>query len=206
MQVWLYDNQLQRAVEAELQVLTHEHVDRANATWVPEFRSRRQMRATDQDFLVWDWPSKEKYLLEKNTVRDYAVARGDSVEGILILQEPEPSRLESPNRVLYVRYLATAPWNRLRGDRPGQYSRVGTILLGQAVRESLALGCQGRLGLHSLSNSDAFYRKLQFHDLGPDPANRGLTYFELATTQATPLLDAQAARPKEVPTAARRLG
>jgi hypothetical protein len=189
MQIWLYDNLLKCPVAAELQSLAEEQIDSANATWVPEFHRRRQMRASDQDFLVWDWPSKEKYLLAKNTVRDYAVIRGDRVEGLMILQEPEPSRLDPQRPVLYVRYLATAPWNRPFRDQPGRFRHVGTVLIGQAVCESRTLGCGGGIGLHSLSGSDAFYRKLGFHEFGPDPANRGLTYFELAAAESAHILE-----------------
>jgi hypothetical protein len=179
MLVWLHDNRSQCDVEAELQPLADLHIDRANATWVPEFHRRRQLRISDQDFLVWDWPSTDKYLLAKNTVRDYVISCAGDVEGMMILQEPEPSRLEVRARVIYVRYLATAPWNRPSFDQPGRYGRTGTLLLAQAVRESISLGCEGRIGLHSLSESDAFYRKLRLDDFGPDPGNRGLTYFEL---------------------------
>lgn len=181
LHVWVYDNRLLCDVEAQLQPLTDAHIDCANRTWVPEFHRRRQLRVSDQDFLVWDWPSKDKYLLAKNAVRDYVISRGESVEGIMILQEPEPSRLDPLAQVLYVRYLATAPWNRTCGDQPGQFRRIGSVLLAQAIRESITLGCDGRLGLHSLSGSDSFYRKLRFQDFGPDPGNRGLTYFELGT-------------------------
>jgi hypothetical protein len=147
---------------------------------------------SDQDFLVWDWPSKDKYLLAKNTVCDYAISRGESVEGIMILQEPEPSRLDPQAQVLYVRYLATAPWNRACADHSGQYRHIGTVLLAQAIRESNTLGCDGRLGLHSLSGSDSFYRKLRFHEFGSDPGHRGLTYFELqrdAILHSKPVLE-----------------
>jgi hypothetical protein len=177
--VWIYDNREQRYVEARLETLSDAHIDQANRTWVPEFHRRRQLRVSDQDFLVWDWPSKEKYLLAKNTIRDYVVSRDDRLEGIIILQEPEPSRLEPFAKVLYVRYVATAPWNRPCGSTSGQHRFVGTVLLNQGIRESVMLECEGRLGLHSLSNSDTYYRKLGFRELGPDPGNRGLTYFEL---------------------------
>src|SRR5262245_24379265 len=67
-QVWLYDNREANHVKAMLQPMTDAHIDRANVTWVPEFHRRRQLRANDQDYLVWDWPSKDKYLLASEFV------------------------------------------------------------------------------------------------------------------------------------------
>src|SRR3972149_983473 len=171
MRVWLYDTCSDRAVEADLVAMEDAHVERAGATWVPEFHRRRRLCERDEDCLVWDWPSKYHFLLAQcEHRRGYVVTCGGDLQGMLTLQEDtETSRLVRNKQVLYVRYLAAAPWNRRYAARVGRYRRTGTVLLARSVSESLAAGCEGRIGLHSLSSSNAFYRKLGFCDLGPDP-------------------------------------
>lgn len=189
MRVWLLDNQLDRPVEAILVRMTDEHVAALNATWVPEFRRRQESSEKDQDFLMWKTGVRYVDLLTHHEgVRAYVVTRTGEVQGVLALQESaELSRVDKGGRVLIVRYLAAAPWNR-RGRTSRRYSRTATVLLGQAVLDSMAAGCLGMLGLHSLTASDDFYRRLGFTDLGPDPAERGLRYFELSVGEAARLL------------------
>jgi hypothetical protein len=190
MRLWLFDTQADRRVEAELSAITDAHVERLNSAWVPAFHRRYQLHERDEDFLTWKTGMRYMDLLAHRVgVRGYVATHAGDVQGVLVLEgELQPSRLQTDGRLVYVRYVATAPWNRPSAGRPGRYRGVGTLLVGKAVRASLAASCDGRLGLHSLSRSDEFYRKLCFSDLGPDPANRGLTYFELTASEATRLL------------------
>jgi hypothetical protein len=55
---------------------------------------------------------------------------------------------------------------------------VGRLLLLFARQRSLELGYGGRLGLHALPESEAFYRRLQMPDYGADPEKEDLVYFE----------------------------
>jgi len=191
MTICLFDNRLRCPVEAELVPMTDEHVTVLNLTWVPEFHRRQESSEKDQDFLMWNRGVKYVDLLtQRHGVRAYVVSRAGEVQGVLALSgTPEPSRLVKIERVLIVRYLATAPWNRPALSGGARFRWTGTVLLGQAVLDSMAAGCLGRLGLHSLNASDDFYRKLAFCDLGPDPAERGLRYFELSVLDAARLLD-----------------
>lgn len=173
--------------------MTDGHVVALNATWVTEFHRRQDSSEKDQDFLMWKTGVKYvDVLTRRDGVRAYVVNFAGDVQGVLALGETaEASRLQKSERLLFVRYLAAAPWNR-RGQTAsrGRYRRTGTVLLGQAVLDSMAAGCVGRLGLHSLTQSDDFYRKIGFTDLGPDPAERGLRYFELSASEAARLLRA----------------
>jgi hypothetical protein len=179
--VWLRVASSGWAIPAELSPMTEAHLAQARATWSLGFYHRQQLGIQDED-LLWDWQANWRDLLAKpGETRGYVVTRGDKVQGLLLLQRAvRTSRLSLGAPLVYVQSLATAPWNRRRGDWPGRLRRTGTVLLAQAVRESLEAGSEGRVGLHSLSGSDAFYRQIGFHDLGPDPLVRGLTYFELA--------------------------
>lgn len=190
MRVWVWDNELRHAVDANLMPMTDEHVAKLNATWVPEFHRRQESGVRDQDFLMWETGVKYMDLLTRRiNVNTYVVVRSSNVQGVLVLAKtPETSRLHENEHVLIVHYLATAPWNRRGRVSSGRYRGTGTVLLGHAVLDSMAAGCLGRLGLHSLTDSDDYYRAMGFDDLGLNPAERGLRYFELSVSDAARLL------------------
>jgi hypothetical protein len=51
------------------------------------------------------------------------------------------------------------------------------VMLGAAVELSRTLGLDGRCGLHSLPQSEGFYRQIGMRDFGLDTA-KPLRYFE----------------------------
>jgi len=55
---------------------------------------------------------------------------------------------------------------------------VGHNLLWAALRLSRQFGYQGRVGLHSLSDTEGLYRDRHMIDLGADPNKQNLHYFE----------------------------
>jgi hypothetical protein len=62
--------------------------------------------------------------------------------------------------LVYVDYLETAPWN-WHVESIGwecRYKATGSILLRQAVIQSLDEGFHGRLGLHALPQAEGYYR------------------------------------------------
>jgi hypothetical protein len=100
------------------------------------------------------------------------------VQGLMaILRLPRPGRL-GDGAVVYVDYLEAAPWN-LKGfsDRP-RFLGVGTVLMAEAVRISAEEGLDGRVGLHSLPQAEAFYDKCKMTRLGEDPTYFDLVYYE----------------------------
>ena len=64
--------------------------------------------------------------------------------------------------LLYVEYLSTAPWNRYAIKNKPKFRGIGTILLMQAVFESYNEGFHGRIGLHSLSRAEKFYKNFGY--------------------------------------------
>lgn len=75
-----------------------------------------------------------------------------------VLSLPRPARL-GDGYAIYVDYLESAPWNLKNGVEPPRFLGVGTVLLIEAVRMSADAGFEGRVGLHSLPQAEAFYRK-----------------------------------------------
>jgi hypothetical protein len=90
--------------------------------------------------------------------------------------------------LVYVDLLATAPWNRPRLVPEARYKGVGRILIATAISLSYELEFNGRLGLHSLPQSESWYRDVAgFSDMGYDAPKR-MRYFEVTEAQAAAFL------------------
>ena len=98
-------------------------------------------------------------------------------------------------QVIYVDYIETAPWNSESFVHPNfrRYRRAGGILMLEAIRLSVEMGLQGRVGLHSLAGSERFYKGLGmtrlFEDRDPRSSTRGCWYYELSIKAAQSLID-----------------
>ncbi len=82
--------------------------------------------------------------------------------------------------LVYVSYLATAPWNYREITEQPKFSGVGTVLLRAAVAISIDTEFKGRIGLHSLPKAEYFYERHGFECLGADPQKEDLKYYELS--------------------------
>jgi len=111
---------------------------------------------------------------------------------MMLNMKPAPSRrkdcLDHP--VLYIEFIETAPWNQATyAGKSTRFGGVGTQLIRVAIQGSLDAGYAGRIALHSLPQSEGFYRP-HFRDLGIDPAE-GLRYFEMDEKQARKLQEGE---------------
>ncbi|MBE9063833.1 GNAT family N-acetyltransferase [cf. Phormidesmis sp. LEGE 11477] len=93
------------------------------------------------------------------------------------------SRLDTEKNIVYVEYLATAPWNRSSSSVPTSslptYRGVGSGLLSYAIHRSVELEYKGRLGLHALPRAKPFYTRFGMQKFGRDVDKYDLEYFEL---------------------------
>lgn len=180
MQIFLYTPETRSPVLAEITAMTKEHLRYVNATWPKAFQQRYRNNQYDED--AWMWNSAENrldLLIERLRLKSVALVAGETVAGVLFLNcEARPSRLECRQPLVYITYVATAPWNRRTPNRVDQLQGVGRSLITWAAQYSQQIGCKGRLGLHSLKSSDAFYMRLGFRNFGIDAARRGMNYFE----------------------------
>jgi len=66
-----------------------------------------------------------------------------------------------------------------------RYCGVGSIFIRTAIEVSRLEGFKGRIGLHSLPQSESFYgNKCGMTDLGKDSNYQDLRYFEMTPEQA----------------------
>jgi hypothetical protein len=94
-----------------------------------------------------------------------------------------PARL-GDGQVVYIDYVESAPWNLKASAISPRFIGVGTVLIAEAVRLSLEMKLEGRIGLHSLPQAVGFYTRCGMSRVGPDPDYYDLPYFEYTDQQA----------------------
>lgn len=143
--------------------------------------------------LHWDWTSKAGQLdllatsfigLRVNTQLQALMKLqlvGDFCQARLPEQKGKP--------LVYIDYLEVAPWN-LRPlmtalGREPRYNGIGSRLVQVAVARSSAEEFGGRIGLHSLPLSEAFYvGACRMTAVGRDPSKQNLLWCEFTPQQA----------------------
>lgn len=132
----------------------------------------------------WKWRSKCS-LLNEPGYRVFSLLNESEVEAAMVLRIGAASRDNAQQLPLvYVDYLAVAPWNRKPLQDPPRFRNLGKLMIGAAVEVSRMLGYEGRCGLHSLSQAEGFYRRIGMRDLGVDHGYQDLRYFEFDVSGA----------------------
>jgi hypothetical protein len=132
----------------------------------------------------WDWRNKVHSVEAGRHMLVVVECEGEAQGMMAVLQAPQRSRL-SGKPLVYVDYLEAAPWNLKLLSVPPRYLGVGTVLIAEAVRLSLDTALEGRIGLHSLPQAEAFYKsRCGMTELGQDLNYFDLTYFEFTQQQA----------------------
>jgi hypothetical protein len=132
----------------------------------------------------WKWRTKCAIAPATNR-RVFSLLNSSEVEAAMMLRLGEKSRDSSPQPIVYVDYLAVAPWNRKPFQHPQRFRGLGKVMLGAAVEISRNLGYDGRCGLHSLRQSEGFYHQIGMGDFGLDASRSSLRYFEFDAAGAS---------------------
>lgn len=135
----------------------------------------------------WNWDYKLRLATNDDRFEAYVIEQEEIAHGVVLIETRwhrsqlsygEAPSLERRSPLVYVEYLASAPWNRRSLEDPPFFAGIGGTLLSFARERSAELGYDGRMGLHSLPSAEAFYRRCNMPDYGPDPDKEGLVYFE----------------------------
>ncbi|MBW4510454.1 MAG: GNAT family N-acetyltransferase [Scytonematopsis contorta HA4267-MV1] len=160
-------------VEATIVNLATKHVNDFENQWV------ELLKQYEQQDKFWDLEIKLRMISRNDNYEGYAVECENQTEGLLVLEtQMHGSQMTPRQRLIYIYYIATAPWNREDVQRPPRLRGVGTSLLLFTRERSLELGYSGRVGLHSLPGYEKFYDNRGMYDLGSDEDVDELVYFE----------------------------
>jgi hypothetical protein len=189
----LLDGATREAVEATLiDGVTVAEMEATDRAWQPYMRRAVReavARGVPPDQLPehkhWEWTRKARHM----TADSRAIGiecHGDMQALMLVITGGKVCRLEeqSGKPLVYVDYLAAAPWNLPVLMTPPRFRGCGTVLITAAIRTSRGQGYEGRIGLHSLPQAEGFYRGCSMVNLGVDPNYEDLPYFEITPPYA----------------------
>jgi hypothetical protein len=166
-----------------------ETLERVETDWADARRRVAGESASEVEHSHWDWRNKTAAVASGES-RLLVVGCEGHLQGVMsVSRDGRPARL-SPGLIVYVDFLEVAPWNLRSGTAPPRFAGVGSILIAEAVLLSVDLGMGGKVGLHSLPQSEAFYERCSMPAVGPDPGYAQLTYFEYNVKQARDFLAA----------------
>ncbi|MEQ8971561.1 MAG: GNAT family N-acetyltransferase [Coleofasciculus sp. C1-SOL-03] len=176
--IYLLRVQDRQVVNAILTEVTQKHLNDAETLWEP------QLQGTGAEDEYWNWFAKSRRAKLLPGDELYAIECDGVTQGLMTIDVlKKRCQIESQfrRRLVYIRALATAPWNRPAIMNPPTYKGVGGNLIDFAIARSYELAYQGRIGLHALPGALGFYRKLRVGllDCGCDPEDPdNLIYFE----------------------------
>jgi hypothetical protein len=190
---------LKRADGGFVEGLLHERIDAGYALQVDDdWKSHlvaEEARALAEGRAVpklqhghWEWGEKVKGSAHLLSCPTLAIESAGQTQGLMLVKtDGHFGKLpgETGKPLVYVVYLATAPWNLRQLVPQPRFSGVGLLLLYAAIQISLDAEFKGRIGLHSLPQSEGFYERHGFQCLGVDPSKEDLKYYELSPQAAS---------------------
>jgi GNAT superfamily N-acetyltransferase len=165
-------------VEAEVMPLDATTHLPALASWKAALVERGEEDA------AWDWSVFVADMARSGKARRaryeaYVIVRDGQVQAAMMIETRVHRSRTTKAPLVYVEYVAVAPWNRRAvQDRP-RFAGCGVAIITMAIERSRTLGYGGRIGPHSLPRARGFYERMGLTDLGNDPREAGLHYFEL---------------------------
>mgnify|MGYP001582299006 FL=1 len=167
---------MKREVPADILPLRPNKHLRLVASWKPLLKKYKQEDAS------WDWKriltdAQQAEERGEGKFEHYALDCEAGLQALMTIETKARRSRVTGARIVYVEYLATAPSNRPRIQKPPRFKGCGSAMIRMAALRSRALGF-GCVGLHSKPDAEDFYRGAGFTDFGPDEAEDGLRYFE----------------------------
>lgn len=132
----------------------------------------------------WSWKWKLKQELSRNALfKCFVILSDNEPQGLMLLNYGLECKARLTDQqgqsLVYIAYIESAPWNLREYCGVPMFSGIGREFYKVAVRFSDRIGCEGRVGVHSLPNVEKFYAKnCKMVPLGPDPNYENLVYFE----------------------------
>lgn len=181
---------LKRAIDGQLvdataRVATMDDAERWRTSWLPSLGASPAAR--------FPWPTEIARAAIEDGCLVVVVESDTGIEGLMSVSTTRERSRAAGEPLVYVEWLASAPWNDPDIVRTPRHTRTGPALLVIATDLSRCLGFLGRVGLNSLPAAEEFYRNRMrppLREFPPEPQEDGtmLAYFEGDTDWAEALL------------------
>ncbi len=170
--------------------ISEKNIDDWQNYWIPQFKSSRAiLKKSGVEDSHWDWNLKTTEIEGQLAYDSFAIEADEKTQGMMIVNSATYfSKIEKGKPLIYIEYIATAPWNRKLLVSEPEYGAVGKILFYQAIGESINKKFEGRIGLHSLPSAIDWYIYLGMMDFGEDDIKK-MHYLELDNKTAAKLLN-----------------
>jgi hypothetical protein len=186
------------AVEAELDFDLGPHdLSEVEEIWGPLRREAARRIAREQGPTAvpqhwhWDWRSKGS-LLRHPTFRCLGIRCRNEMQGIVMVDADRHRTKLAPDAgkpLMYVEFVEIAPWNSPLFVKQRRFTPVGPRLIEATIRLSDSEGYHGRIGLHSLPQSEVFYERCGMTAMENDASKENLRYYEMTREQAKAFLE-----------------
>lgn len=146
-------------------------------------------RAQWPESLHWDW-SRKAPQLSRLVACGFGLVCEGTWQGVMLTKTAGYNAVTGADKgksLVYVDFVETAPWNwTIRPIGQDQrYRGIGSLLIRESIEQSIQEGFHGRVGLHSLPQTEQFYGSTcRMTRVGPDPHKQNLVYFEFTRQQA----------------------
>ncbi len=175
--------------------VTRELLETAELAWASlRIEGARRLKSAGGDVPEhwhWDWRRKSSKI-DLLAYRCFGIECDGEMQGLMLVNTTNcASRLAGTRGkpLIYVDYIETAPWNLKEFTSQPRYGGVGVRLIEAAVRFSLKEGFGGRVGLHSLPQSESFYENVCGMTRGEiDQHYENLRWFELTAVNGKKFL------------------
>jgi len=162
--------------------MSQAHLSQIETIW------KGMLLALQEPDKAWNWAYKLRLATDEAGFEACVVEVDGLAQGVILIEtqwhrSQLNGRISARLPLVYVEYLATAPWNRRGIEDPPFFTGIGGTLMAFARNRSAELGFDGRVGLHALPEAEAFYRRQGMPNYGPDPDKDGLVYFEYGILQ-----------------------
>lgn len=179
--------EMQNAWLKSLSAIIEEILEKYPGAQTDESLFRQALAEYNIEDAGWDWTRKAVHCSGDSYEWFYVRKKGE-VQAACVTCHPTTSRFDNA-KIVYVDYLSTAIWNRVRPGADPTYKGLGRYLLCYVAKHSVqTYGYRPGLSLHALPKAEGFYKKLGLTDFGIDHNKESLRYFEADSSAASEMI------------------
>jgi hypothetical protein len=149
---------------------------------IKDYKKELQEKIMLEDF-KWNW-SKKALFLNTSEYNWFFLKTTDGIQSVCLTFHPKKSILQKID-IFYIKFIASAPWNRVSSLHERKYTGTGKEIIKQVqlyFRKEYRY--EYGFSLHSLPQARLFYESLGMINLPDHNDENGLSFYEMNKEQA----------------------